>query len=134
MRNFAIAAAGAAVLASCSTSPQVPASLQSQHKLQQELAGRVAGAPMGCIPRHQARDMIVVDDNTILFKRGSVIYRNDPPGGCNGLGGGFNTLVTRSSGSGTCSGDIATVSNTTTGTVVGSCSLGEFVPYTRAGG
>ena len=33
--------------------------------------------------------MITIDDDTILFRRGSTYYRNDMPGGCNGLGGGI---------------------------------------------
>ena len=30
-----------------------------------------------------------------------------------------------------CSGDIATVADLRTGMTVGSCTLGDFVPYTR---
>ena len=54
---------------------------------------------------------------------------------CSGLGGaGPNALVTRQVGaSGLCSGDIATVQDTMAHITVGSCSFGEFVPYTRPG-
>ena len=39
-------------------------------------------------------------------------------------------LVTRTSGTGLCSGDIARVVDVSNGITVGSCALGEFVPYT----
>ena len=41
-------------------------------------------------------------------------------------------LVTRSQGSQLCRGDIGTVTDMTSGMVVGSCALGDFVPYKPA--
>jgi hypothetical protein len=41
--------------------------------------------------------------------------------------------VTRSSGSGLCRGDIARVADVSTGMIVGSCAVGDFIPYTTAG-
>lgn len=134
MRSLALLALTGTIAGCSAVAPPVARSPQAQAELQQQLAGRVAGAPVACIQPYQSREMIAVDDNTVLFKRGNMIYRNDPPGGCNGLGSGFYTLVTRSSGSGLCRGEIATVADLSTGMTVGSCSLGEFVPYTRVSG
>ena len=122
----------AAALAGCSTAIEpAPRSQEAALKLQQTLAGRVAGPAVGCLPQYRQSSMVTIDDNTILFRRGSTYYRNDLPGGCSGLGSGHYALVTRSPTGGLCRGDIATVADLRTGMTVGSCTLGDFVPYTR---
>lgn len=77
--------------------------------------------------------MVVIDDNTVVFKDGGTYYRNDFRGlGCSQLSSPFYALVTRHvGGTGLCSGDFADVVDTTTGAVMGSCVFGDFVPYTR---
>ncbi|QNM81757.1 hypothetical protein H8M03_06695 [Sphingomonas sabuli] len=122
----------AGIVACAPVPPPGPKTAQAQAKLDRYLAGKVAGPPQTCIQPYQAGETITIDDNTILFKRGSTIYRNDPPGGCNGMGSGFYTLVTRSTGSGLCSGEIATVADVRSGVTMGSCPLGQFVPYKPA--
>jgi hypothetical protein len=132
MRCLSLVLIGAA-LASCSTAPE-PRSPQATAKLDKLLAGRVAGTPRDCLPTYRSGDMITIDENTILFRQGSRYWRNDPQGGCSGLGSGNYALVTKSYGSsGLCRGDIGRVMDLTTGIVVGSCSLGDFVPYTKPG-
>jgi hypothetical protein len=124
----------AVVLASCAPmAPPEARSPQAEAKLQEVLTGMVPGTPMTCLPPHRTNEMITIDDNTILFRRGQTVYRNDPVGGCPGLASGFYTLVTRSTGSGLCRGDIAQVADVSSGMTVGSCALGDFVPYTRPG-
>lgn len=123
----------AGVTACAPAGPPEPRTPQAEAKLAQALAGKVPGAPQSCIQPYQTNETITIDDNTILFRRGSTVYRNDPPGGCSGLSSGFYTLVTRSSGTGLCRGDIAQVADVSNGMVVGSCSLSDFVPYTPAG-
>ena len=106
---------------------------ESQAKLQQLTAGKVAGAPMTCLPPSvRSRNLEVIDDNTFAYVDSPRrVYVNHVRGECSNLGSGFYTLVVRSSGSGTCSGDIADVADVRTGMTAGSCALGEFVPYTR---
>lgn len=79
--------------------------------------------------------MIVVDERTILFRDGpNRVWRNDVVGPCNGLGRPGTALVTRQFGSGTlCRGEIAQIVDTSAGFTIGSCSLGDFVPYTGPG-
>jgi hypothetical protein len=132
MKNLSIPLVAAA-LASCA--PVAPPEARTPHaeaRLQQVLAGKVPGPAMTCLPSHGTREMITIDDNTILFRRGQTVYRNDPVGGCPGLASGFYALVTRSTGSGLCRGDIAQVADLGTGMIVGSCALGDFVPYRPA--
>jgi hypothetical protein len=126
----------AATIAGCTAQPfnevRTP---RAQLQLDRLLAGKVAGAPISCLPAHATRDMTVVDDQTILFRDGSNrIYRNDPRGGCPGASRAGSTLIIRQfGGSSLCSGEIVQVADLTTGFSGGSCSLGDFVPYVTAG-
>ena len=126
-----------AALAACTTAPE-PAgrSAQAQAELQQLLAGRAAGPTMSCLPNYTARsgNMVVIDDSTIAFRNvgGNVYVNNVRAGGCARLASGFYSLVTRTSGSSLCSGDIAEVMDLSTGVSAGTCVLGDFVPYHRS--
>lgn len=132
MRSFYLLAAAIA-LASCSTTiSDAPRTARAEAQLQRLIAGKVAGPTVSCISDLRS-NMTVIDDGLIAFKQGSKVYTNDFRGGnCSPLGSGFYVLLTRSGGSGLCSGDIADVIDTTSGMTVGSCALGEFTPYTGA--
>jgi hypothetical protein len=125
---FVIIAAAAATCASSAISePRTP---KSEAALAKALAGKVAGAPVHCLPPQRTNGMTIIDDNTILFTRSSsLVYRNDPPGGCSPLSQGRFALVTKTPGSGLCRGDIAQVVDTVSGFPAGACTLGDFVPY-----
>ena len=127
----------ATAVTACTTAPQ-PApvrSVEAEQHLNKLLAGKTAGQPLNCLPAWRSNDMVVVDDNTVVFRDSSSrVYVNNFRGaGCSNLGSGWYALLTRRSGSTLCSGEIAEVIDTSSGMTVGSCSLGEFVPYTRAG-
>jgi len=134
MRSMSLLIA-VATLAGCSTAPQYAADhARSEAKLQKELAGRVAGRPVDCLPTFSSADMVRIDDDTVLFRDGpDRIYRNELRGSCSGLGEQGYALVTNSFGGGgrICRGDIARVVDMSTRMNVGSCVIGEFVPYTR---
>jgi hypothetical protein len=131
MRALSFPLVAAAILAGCSTAPE-QRSARAQADLDQALAGRVAQAPVNCLPRFSSDNLIVVDDGTLLFREGRTLYRNDFNGGsCSGLRSG-HTLVTNQQGR-LCRGDIAQVVNLQTGSMVGSCIIGEFTPYTLPG-
>jgi hypothetical protein len=126
----------AAALAGCTTQPPAPSdAAEAQAKLAALTAGKVAGAPTTCLPPSlRSRNLVVIDESTIAYEDGkNRTYVNHLRGACD-IKPGFNTLVVRSSGSGTCSGDNADVADVRTGMTYGSCALGDFVPYTRAGG
>ena len=138
MRSLLLISAAAAVsLGACTTAPQPETrSAKAEAHLQKLLAGKVAGPPVTCLPSYSSRDMVVIDDNTLVFRAGSGrVYRNDlMGGGCSQLGGGFYSLLTKSSGSGLCRGEIAQVVDVSNGITVGSCVIGDFVPYTTPRG
>ncbi len=127
--------ASAGVLASCATTGQpVQRSPKALAELASYLDGRTPGKPVSCLPTYRRNDMVVIDENTILFRDGANrVWRNDLKGPCNSLGRPSTALLTRQFSSSLCSGEIAQVIDTTGGFTVGSCALGDFVPYTGPG-
>lgn len=119
-----------AALAACSTGPQPGRTARAQAQLDQLLAGKSPGKPISCLQHYGSNDMVVIDENTVVFKAGRTVYRNDFQGGtCDNLGQGAYALLTKTSGSGLCRGDIGQIVDTHSGMTVGSCVLGDFVPY-----
>lgn len=131
MRILIIAAAATSLVA-CETTDYQPAqrTAQQQATYNRELAGKTPGKAESCLPLQRSNDMVVIDDGTILYRDGRTTYVNQTLGSCNMLGRGSYALVTRSgNGSMLCRGDISNVVDATTGMTVGSCALGDFVPY-----
>ena len=125
-------------LAGCAPAPPQQTAMvdaRAQEKLGRLLAGKVAGRPQSCLPSYRSDEMIVIDDNTIAFRDGTDrVWINHPNGGCNMLGSSPYALVTHSVGSmGLCRGDIGHVTDTLNNSTVGSCSMGDFVPYSTPG-
>lgn len=119
-----------AALGACAVGPEPGRTAEAEAHLDKLIAGKVAGRPISCLPHYSANDMTVIDDGTIVFKNGRTVYRNDFQGGtCSNLSRGHYALVTRTTGSGLCRGDIAEVRDLSAGMGVGSCVLGDFVPY-----
>ena len=79
--------------------------------------------------------MIVIDENVIAFRDNArrVYINHMRGGGCLGLDGGRNALVTRNPTGRLCSGDIAQVLDTSSRIMMGSCVFGDFVPFTTPG-
>jgi hypothetical protein len=123
----------AAALTSCSTAPiQEARSPRAERELAEALAGRVAQPPVRCLPNYRTTQMSIIDDNTIVYRDGKTVYVQNPRGGCNGLGMGSYTLVTRQYGvNQSCDGDINHLVDLRTGMGGGSCVFGPFIPYTK---
>ncbi|MCY7270534.1 MAG: hypothetical protein LH485_00565 [Sphingomonas bacterium] len=133
MRMYLLAAAATSLVACQSTdSPPEQRSAKAQATYDKLLAGKAPGRAESCLPLQRSNDMVVIDDDTILYRDGRTTYVNKPLGSCNLLGRGSYALVTRSTGSQLCRGDIAQVTDMTTGVTVGSCAFGDFVPYRPA--
>ena len=77
--------------------------------------------------------MSVIDGQTIAFRVGTgttyLVHLSD---GCGLLGSGNYALLSRQVGGlGLCRGDIQQVVDTMNHITVGSCTIGQIVPYTR---
>jgi hypothetical protein len=122
------------LLAACTTTAASEQSdAREQARLDRALAGLTPGAPLHCV-RHDQVNEIRTFEGTILYVAGrGRIYRNNVVGGCPGLRRG-DIVVSKSFGSQYCAGDIIQTRSPTGGTLSGSCSLGEFTPYTRQPG
>jgi hypothetical protein len=121
-----------ASLGACSANMMQPdrSSPRQQQRLSRALAGKVAQAPVDCLPTYRSADMEVISDNTILFHDGrNRVFVQNPPGGCSPIGSGHYTLVTKSFGTQLCRGDISRVVDLAAGMTVGSCAMGSFTPY-----
>jgi len=125
-----------ALLAGCTASPAPPEtpSPKQQARLAQLLDGKVAGTPRSCIPNWRTYNMIAIDDSTLIFQESpGRLWLQKPKNPCNLISAGPYALVTRDSIGQLCNGDIAQVVDTMSGTNVGTCVMGDFVPYVRPG-
>lgn len=104
----------------------------AQAKLDKFLAGRIAGPAERCLTSAHTNSPVGIDDQTMLFKDGPRIWRNDLKSGfrCGDLGG-RKSLVSRGVNIKLCNGDTVNIVDLTDGSGVGGCILGDFVPYTK---
>src|SRR3954470_15128764 len=103
MRSISLLIAGT-VLASCTAGPPpgppVP-SASGQRAAQSLLTGKVAGAPISCLPNYNSgSNMSVLDGQTIAFNPSpGQVYLVKLTPGCENLDGGPYALVSKQSGS-----------------------------------
>jgi hypothetical protein len=125
--------AGLAAAACSMNGPTDPRAAQtSAEQLSRALAGyEPAGPPVSCMQLRDLRGNRSAGDAIIFDAQTSgKIYVNRPPGGCPSLDFG-RALVTRTSTSQLCRGDIADVVDPVSHTNFGGCGLGDFEPYRR---
>ena len=117
-------------LAAC-TQQDIEPSADTQAALSAELRNYApAGQPVSCVSQRDLRGNRSAGDAIIFTGPGDRIWVNRSAGGCPELNSG-RTLVTRTSSTQLCRGDIATVVDPVSGFSSGSCGLGDFVPYRR---
>jgi hypothetical protein len=105
---------------------------EDRAKLDSWLAGRVAGKPTRCIAPDKTRSPIGIDNQTILFRDGPRIWRNDLQAGqgCSDLVG-RKSLGREGNGLRICRGERLVVVDMSTDATVGACIIGDFVPYEK---
>jgi hypothetical protein len=123
-------------LASCTTAPQEAAAAPSpkaQRAVEGLVSGKVARPAVSCVPQYNANDMTVIDGRTLGFRVGTgTAYIMHLTPGCELVGGGPYALLNKQfGGQGLCRGDIQQVIDTMAHITVGSCTIGEIIPYTR---
>ena len=99
-------------------------------KLERQLAGKVAGEPINCIPMRNADETIRISDDILLYRVSNrLVYRNDLAPSCSGLARNSDIMVVRTISTQLCDGDIINLVDRTSGSSFGGCALGKFTPY-----
>lgn len=122
----------AACLGSCATGPEPSMrTVANQRAYETLVAGKVAAAPLRCLPSFERFDMQVIDGRTVAYSLGKrTTYMVQLSQGCGALGTTNYTLVTRQLGAtGPCRGDSASVVDLATSTSAGFCMIEQIVPY-----
>lgn len=102
-----------------------------QLKLDRLLAGRVAGAPVTCIPlRPTTRSQVIPGRAIIYSENGRRLFVNRPRGGAEWLTRD-SILVTRPVTTQLCRAEPVQLVDRASGIGRGFVTLGDFVPYTR---
>lgn len=121
------------MLAAAALTVTAAAPLQTpEERLAERLDGLTAGKPVSCV---SMRDVQQVKGygNTLLYVQGrNRVWTTDTKGGCEGLTRRDDMMVTRTTNSQYCRGDMVQTRDRTGGFMTGVCSLGDFVPYTKA--
>ncbi len=108
-----------------------PIRARAEARLARELEDKTAGPPQACITRFEAERMDSPTEEVLLFRASNqLVYVNRPDGGCPATGGS-RRIERRSIGSNLCRGEAFQVVDNQTGAYIGSCILGDFVPYRR---
>ncbi|URW74695.1 hypothetical protein M9980_08905 [Sphingomonas donggukensis] len=124
------------LLAGCAMSAeeasrQAASDARDQAKLDKRLAGYTPGQPQSCIQPYRAQQQEIFGD-TLVYRDGRRLYVNKTTGGCFGLRRD-DIVVTRSFSGQFCRGDIVRTVDRTNSFPSGTCSFGDFVPYTKDG-
>jgi hypothetical protein len=116
----------ALVLGSCAAPP--PSA--QQRAPDQELAGRVAGAPEHCVSINSQQSLRVSesDRHVLLYGNGRTLWANNL-GQCSF--GPDDVLVTEPFGPSYCRGDLVRSIDRSSRIPGPACVLGDFIPYTR---
>lgn len=115
-----------ASLSACTVRPDNPSNVPSP--IERLTAGKTAGAPLKCLPSYVARDQLVLDSSTIAYRAGSGLAYVNHLAGCPPLDSHL-TLLTHPVTGELCRGDTVTLLEPPSNLPIGSCSLGDFIPY-----
>ncbi len=108
---------------------------KQSERLDKQLAGKVPGEPVRCLPNYRTNETIRISDEILLYRSGgNLVYRNNLKGACPGLARDSDIMVVRQFGSSTCEGDFFHLVDRTSGIRGPTCVFGEFVPYRKPAG
>lgn len=120
----------ALIATGCATTGTTPERRDSA-ALTKALAGRVAGKPVDCLSTIDTRESSTYDNTIVYRASGRVIYRQDL-NDCPSLT--WSSIpVFEIRGAQLCRGEIVRIVDRSGTGQRGSCTVGQFVPYTRGG-
>lgn len=124
-------------LAACAAqgpAPEPRLTERETRELARLIEGKVPGEPVSCVTSYDSSKLRSIGDNTLVYVANKdLVYLNRLAGACNGIARGDALVMNRTSASQYCRGDIARVISVPSGTMTGSCALGDFVPYKTPG-
>lgn len=122
---------GTAALSADTRGYEARRAAEAQIGIDKALAGLTPGKPQNCLYQDRTGYQTLRFGDTILYKKSrKQIYRVDTGGGCFGLDRG-DAIITKTTSSELCRGDIVQTVDLVSHTPSGACSFGDFVPYTR---
>lgn len=122
-----------AALAVTFAAPAQAKRLSPDAQLADLLKGRVAGAPVQCIPTNVTNSQQIVTGRAIVWRVGSKLYVNVPRARAETLRDD-DVLITQQWGSQLCRNDQVRTVNPMSRIPGGVLLLGDFVPYTKPAG
>jgi Family of unknown function (DUF6491) len=133
-----LALAASVSLSGCSygDAERAPAPIRAKEAklLAKELEGKVAGKPTNCISTFGNENLIRISDDMLLYRSsGRLVYQNKLRSICPGLANDSDIIVTEIFGGQLCRGDLVRLVDRSSGIPGPACSLGEFIPYRKAG-
>lgn len=139
LATTAAALALSASLSGCANGPRdaqrEPLTAEQSQELAKLVEGRVAQTPVSCLPPGmRSASNVRISENTLAYRQGAGdVYVNNLRTPCPGLDNNWDIIVTEQFQGRACSGDIIRLVDRTSGIFGGSCVLGDFTPYKRAG-
>lgn len=125
-----IAAATALLVAAGATTAAAPTQNGATRRVERTLAGLKPGAPQRCLYRDRVSEIRTAEGVIVYVAGKNRVWRNNVVGqGCFGLKRG-DIVITESTSGAYCRGDIVRT-RAPLGGGGGSCSLGDFIPYTK---
>lgn len=119
-------------LAACAEDGPLEMTANDEARLASELRDyEQSGPTVSCVSQRDLEGNRSAGEGAIIFQaRGSGVYVNRPRSGCPEMKHSRG-LVTRTTSTRLCAGDIVRVVDFTSGFESGACGLGEFTPYKR---
>ena len=123
---------GALALAGCTGNAALRESQQAraERDLAEALEGRVAGKPQDCVSTMGLGGPQVIDANTLLYREGGRVWRNDLPSSCPSLDR-FSIIVAELHGSQICRNDMFRPVDPGSRIPGPHCRFGQFTPYVK---
>lgn len=122
----------ALMLAGCTPSAELAASDQARaaRDLAAALKDRVPGTPVDCITPGMSDGPQIIDRDTVLYRQGARVFRNELASECPALSP-MDTLIVEMRGSQLCRNDMFRVLRPGSTIPSAYCRFGKFTPYTR---
>ena len=123
----------ALAIAACATGERADYAMSEEDRamLDRELAGYEAGEPENCLDLKFVNNSRVIDDRTVIYRRGGTKYLTTFDNRCPALERTSETLVFRTFSGRVCDVDIIQTIDNQTGLAGPACSIDTITPYNR---